>query len=402
MSKPSMRDYVDAEQRQALERIDNMPHSMLLSKTVDEWIVQLIKDHASPDIPVLDRSNITRTQENGLVRAHAVPNPKFYSGPMVPGIIHNIHVPFRGNRNFFFYQPAGWTSEFPGGAIKAEELVFSIGGAYYTPQQIEAEVDRQIDDVEHALKGYQSDADRFRQNFEGLIRPALERRRQAAELQAHTAANLKYPIKPNPNAPQTHVVPAIRQKIAPAPIPATVSTPDPTLLEDHYLNILNIIEKMTKVMERSPAAFAKMEEEHLRFHFLVQLNGQYDGVTGEAFNFQGKTDILIREGNHNLFIAECKFWSGPQGLNDTIDQLFKYVTWRDTKTALIKFVDRKDFTATVTSAVDTVAKHPLLVGQPKKEGETRYRYTLKMPSDHQRHITMTLLLFAIPGNLRLH
>jgi hypothetical protein len=38
-----------------------------------------------------------------------------------------------------------------------------------------------------------------------------------------------------------------------------------------------------------------MREEDLRQHFLVQLNGQYEGqATGETFNFQGKTDILIR------------------------------------------------------------------------------------------------------------
>ena len=315
---------------------------------------------------------------------------------MVLGLIHNIHVPFQGNRNFFFYQPDGWIDQFPGCAVGSDELTFSIGGAYYTSKQIEDEIDKKIDDVEKALRVFQSDAVRFCQNFPGLIRPALERRRQTAEIEARTAAGLKYPIKPLPNAPQTYTVPPIRKRIAPAPIPPAAPSPDPTLLEDHYRNILTIIENMTKVMERSPAAFVKMEEEHLRFHYLVQLNGQYDGVTGEAFNFQGKTDILVKQGNHNLFVAECKFWSGPQGLNDTIDQLFKYITWRDTKTAIIKFVDRKDFTASVTSAVDTMAKHPLLVGQSKQEGETRYRYTLKMPSDPLRNITMTLLLFDIP------
>ncbi len=52
---------------------------------------------------------------------------------------------------------------------------------------------------------------------------------------------------------------------------------------------------MVHVIERSPEAFKGMREEDLRQHFLVQLNGQYAGqATGETFNFQGKTDILIR------------------------------------------------------------------------------------------------------------
>ena len=41
------------------------------------------------------------------------------------------------------------------------------------------------------------------------------------------------------------------------------------------------------------------------------LNTHYRGkATAEAFNFHGKTDILIRHDNQNLFIAECKYWSG--------------------------------------------------------------------------------------------
>jgi hypothetical protein len=114
-------------------------------------------------------------------------------------------------------------------------------------------------------------------------------------------------------------------------------------MENHYKQILEIIQNMSIAMERSPTAFAKLEEEHLRFHFLIQLNGVYEGeAMGEAFNYQGKTDILVRSGGHNLFIAECKFWGGEQVLLDTTDQLFRYVTWR--------------------------------------EGETRFRYMFKHPS----------------------
>jgi hypothetical protein len=126
------------------------------------------------------------------------------------------------------------------------------------------------------------------------------------------------------------------------------------------------------------------------------LNAQYDGVNGEAFNFQGKTDILVRQQNHNLFIAECKYWSGPKGLLETVDQLFKYVTWRDAKTAVVMFSDRRQFTPVVKAAADTMAQHPRLVGKPQEEGETRFRYTLHIPNDKDRHITTTMMLFNVP------
>jgi len=44
------------------------------------------------------------------------------------------------------------------------------------------------------------------------------------------------------------------------------------------------------------------------------LNTHYEGgATGETFNAAGKTDILIRVEDRNVFIGECKWWSGAAG-----------------------------------------------------------------------------------------
>jgi hypothetical protein len=70
----------------------------------------------------------------------------------------------------------------------------------------------------------------------------------------------------------------------------------------------------------------------------AELNGVFKGqATGETFNFQGKTDILIRVDEKNVFIAECKFWKGEKVFIGTIDQLLSYLSWRDTKAAVIVF-----------------------------------------------------------------
>ena len=77
--------------------------------------------------------------------------------------------------------------------------------------------------------------------------------------------------------------------------------PEPVLDEGEYQNILDIRMNMALVMERSPSAFTTIDEEDLRQHFLVQLNGQYEGqVTGETFNCQGKIDILVRADGKNI------------------------------------------------------------------------------------------------------
>ena len=80
-------------------------------------------------------------------------------------------------------------------------------------------------------------------------------------------------------------------------------------------------------MERSPKAFRDMDEESLRWQFLVPLNSHYEGMaTGETFNYTGKTDILIRYEGKNVFIAECKIWRGAEAFVETIDQLLGYTS----------------------------------------------------------------------------
>jgi hypothetical protein len=55
---------------------------------------------------------------------------------------------------------------------------------------------------------------------------------------------------------------------------------------------------MSFVIERNPKVFSNASEETVRDHYLVQLNGQYEGgATGETFNANGKTDILVRDGS---------------------------------------------------------------------------------------------------------
>src|SRR5205807_579707 len=101
---------------------------------------------------------------------------------------------------------------------------------------------------------------------------------------------------------------------------------------------------LSLVIERNPASFSTMDEESIRDNILLQLNGHYEGMaTGETFNSSGKTDILVRVNDRNIFIAECKFWHGPKKFEETIDQLFdRYLTWRDCKCALIVFNRQKN------------------------------------------------------------
>ena len=124
-----------------------------------------------------------------------------------------------------------------------------------------------------------------------------------------------------------------------------------TISEANYNDIMGTIKHAASTMERTPFSYRSMEEEDYRNVLLVPLNAIYHGAAmGEAFRVKGKTDICIEEKNRAAFVAECKMWTGEKGVDAALEQLDGYLTWRDCKTALIFFVQRKDFLAILGKA----------------------------------------------------
>jgi hypothetical protein len=160
-----------------------------------------------------------------------------------------------------------------------------------------------------------------------------------------------------------------------------------------------VIKSWAVSVERSPEAFRQMGEEDLRWQILVMLNSHYEGrVTGETFNCQGKTDILIREGERNVFIAECKIWSGEADFLKAIDQVLCYLHWRDTKAALIVFNRNKSFSDVLAQVETIVKKHPCCKKLLTNVGETEWRFLFGNKDDPNRELQLAVLLFDVPNS----
>ncbi|OLS25211.1 MAG: hypothetical protein HeimC3_16550 [Candidatus Heimdallarchaeota archaeon LC_3] len=157
---------------------------------------------------------------------------------------------------------------------------------------------------------------------------------------------------------------------------------------------------MSIVMERNPDAFRTLNEPDIRQHFLVQLNGFFKGMaTGETFNYKGKTDILLRYQGKNLFIAECKFWKSPKTVTDTINQILKYVNWRDSKAAILFFNRDQKISKLIKDIPDLVRSH----SGYKKDLEFNsgynggFRYLFHHLGDENSLLYLTILIFNIPS-----
>ncbi|GCB52747.1 hypothetical protein [Streptomyces sp. NL15-2K] len=81
-----------------------------------------------------------------------------------------------------------------------------------------------------------------------------------------------------------------------------------------YAESLRLLRGARNAMERLGLLTSDMPEERLRDVLLVALDAYFEGQsTGETLNGKGKTDILIRVGDRNVSISECKFYTGPRG-----------------------------------------------------------------------------------------
>ena len=94
--------------------------------------------------------------------------------------------------------------------------------------------------------------------------------------------------------------------------------------------------------EKTLSSYKGIHDEDLRNILLAKHNTIYQSdAIGEGFRNNSKTDILIERENLTAFVAKCKMWDGQKEITDAIHWLDGYLTWRDCKTALIFFCQKK-------------------------------------------------------------
>lgn len=322
----------------------------------------------------------------------------------VKGTKITIAIPFEGDGNLFHYQPSTFTYSPPRGEIVGQEVRLIYETVEHDPAKLKQEHERELDKIKRYLDWVARDVQNFNNQLESFVKENVAKRKKKLIDDLGLVAALGIPIKRRDEFPSTYTIPSMRKKpkIEMPKVSKEPFKPEPTLSEEEYENILEMIYSMALVMERSPQTFLRLKEEEIRNHFLMVLNSHYEGrATGETFNYGGKTDILIREQGKNVFIAECKFWKGEKGLLKAIDQLLGYTSWRDTKTAILLFNKNQDFTS-VLDKIDIVVqshschkrKHTLK--STKLKNETTLSYVFHQPRDTNREIVLTIMAFDIP------
>jgi hypothetical protein len=318
---------------------------------------------------------------------------------LIPGQRIEVIVPFHGPAELFYNRSNQFTSNPPSATIRGSDLVLVFEFPVDGSPNIRSASERILGEIEQHLGWGRALIDAHNNRLAQEAAKAVETRRNRLLANQGRLASLGIPVKARADAPKTYAVPEVRRKATPTLPPATSTPfePEPAWSMEHYDHALSVMQSMAALMERSPSAFSKQNEEHLRDQFLFQLNGQFEGrATAETFNLQGKTDILLRENDRNVFIAECKFWKGPKKFSETIDQLLGYTAWRDTKTAILVFNRGTDTTTVLKGIGETAEAHPNYKRTLPYKHESGFRYIFHHSGDPNREFILTVLVFHVP------
>ena len=321
------------------------------------------------------------------------------SSHFVPGSYVTVAIPFDGDANLFRYQASTFDPNQLRGRVSESAVLISLNHLTSDLDQIRQEIASVVQRIEKCLKWIKNDCEEWNGRVLDIAEQNVRGRKQRLLEQANMVRSLGLPMKRCPDSAMTSLVPLVRKKrrIELPRTPKETFSPDPALLDEEYDFILTIIDRLSKTIERSPSTFVQMKEEQIRDLILVSLNGHYEGdATGETFNAQGKTDILIRAESKNVFIAECKFWAGPKSLRTAIDQILGYLTWRDTKAAILVFSKNVEFTKVLSNVATSVPMHANFKREIQKISDTHVRYLFKQKNDPDRDLYLAVMAFNIP------
>ena len=390
------------QEQRLFQEINSLSEDQILSSSHEDLRTYFVEKYLM-EAPEIDEAGITTEKGDAqidvsgrfeyLARDRSRPH-------LIIGTRVAFYVPFTGDPQLFKCKASTYSLNPPRGMVENNELKFvydrPTGEAGRIPDEFQDDLTR----LKQGLSWTAGDVAQFNGTIRGKIDQAINARREKLLQDRRLVESIGYPLRTREGVSDTYVWPEVRRRITPQ-LPAVTSepySPEPTLVVDDYEHIMSVISSMAKVMERSPNAFKNMGEEDLRTHFLMQLNGHYEGqATGETFNYAGKTDILVRADDKNIFIAECKFWSGSEGFKEAIDQLLGYTSWRDTKTALLVFNRSTNMSTVLSRIPEAVKEHSSYKAERDYASETGFQYIFGHRDDPNRELTLTVLVFDVPG-----
>lgn len=389
--------------QQILNGIQSKDDNYILNVSENEFAEYLIQDKEI-EFPKLHFEDVYIDKFEKEIPADWFPGSfDVYSDKKYKRDVIIYHIPFSGdiyilaNRAVSGFSISGSTTV----GVVNDCLTVEIVNYYNDPEKIKSSFAEQKRYILSDYNLLQKDCKSFN---DGLLDIALKyiRERKNKILQTNNLmASLGVPLKIKKDVSNTFSVPKpeLRKKIKIEPkVYEDKFNPEPTLSSEHYHEILRIINDVGKNFERMPSTYTNKGEEDLRDHILLTLdpNFEFGSASGETFNKKGKTDILLKYKSDVVFIAECKFWGGKSQYFKTFDQLISYLTYRDSKTALVLFSKNKEISNVFSTIEKETKNHPNFIREERKIAINWRNFVFHLVGDSNREINIAVLVYHLP------
>lgn len=399
-NRGSLPTYLHQSLIEATEWVAKLPEDEVLSRTTEDIVAEAVA-HARFEPVVIGDDPI-----DGGVELTTVDQPDAFdrgrptkiNATVVRGVWQ-----FTGTRDLFGYEPSTHLVRSFDATVEHDTIEISVTflGRDLKPDDVQAALATNLNPFRTEIAYANADAETHNQNLVAPLTESVERRKAEVSGRRGLATALGFPMTKQKGAPRP--VPLRRKQLTIRPTSSAAGqqfVAEPELADAQFNEALGVICSTLLAMERAPSAASGKPEEELRDQILVQLNGTFQAgsATGESFLQKGKTDILLSDGERHVLVGECKWWSGTTGFTAAIDQLLGYLTWRNVKATLILFIDRKDATAIVTKADETVRAHAAFKrpGPSSADPTRRRNYVLGHLDDMDREIQLAVLFAVLP------
>jgi hypothetical protein len=387
-SQGDLHSFLETRIRAVTTEITSLAPTYLLNVNDGQLADHLIDKYRVVPLGI-DKDHVTVSHFEDMVPTH---------GQQMRAQFVRFHIPFTGDKELFDMRPSCrlvWTER---AQVGDGELLFDRISSHNDPEQLKGQLLRFLDYLSTQVGHSCSEVNAFNARLEKDVREAIRQRKTELLRQANLVASLGMPLKKADNVPTTFVVPPLTKRVIIAKPTASAApfVAEPTLDDASYHDVLKIIHDTGIEIERHPAIYEGKDEETLRDHFLMVLSPHFHSVSGETFNKSGKTDILIRHDGKNLFVVECGIWKGIKAFFAKIDQLLSYLTWRDSKTAIVCFVKNKDFSTALDAIKKETPSHPQFQQAEAPVSEAWLRYIFALPGDSSRTLRLAVLCFHFP------
>jgi len=398
-------ELLSAHLGQAETKVNAIPELQFLN-TPDETIVEHLVAEMEVEPLVLHEDRMEMDQQETQIDVTGRFEYDAFQGEgpvMAPGIKVTVSIPFTGDPSLWQFRPNPCRLSFPTGTVEhpgANGVGFLEIVLQQTSQTsgeiFKRDLDSVLDGIRFNLGNQKIQVEAANKELPQRIQQAIARRRERLKKHASIVQVLNIPLKKRPGAPDVSPIHVKRKIVKPLP-PAPGRQPEPGIRSEDYEHILGVIRHEGRTFEATPGTYAVHDEEELRDIILAHLNGHYQGdATGEAFRRVGKTDIRIEADNRAAFVAECKVWRGPKELQEAVDQLLSYLTWRDCKAALVIFnKDLAGFTAVQAKLPEVLAAHPNHLRRVDCKEAGEWRFVFRSAEDPDQQVTVHVFLFNL-------